>query len=118
MARNSRLKRDAMNLRRTAAPTRPALTYLHITRRSRKTAQPIGLPPRLRSRLRRRASGLFGLPLQARVADLLADAMLLIDEAIDMCETERGAPLEAARLATQIRSASDQVNLLMKTISD
>jgi hypothetical protein len=35
-----------------------------------------------------------------------------------MCETERTAPLGAARLAAQIRSVSDQVNLLMKTISD
>ena len=35
-----------------------------------------------------------------------------------MCEAERGAPLEAALLAAQIRRVSDQMNLLMKTISD
>jgi hypothetical protein len=69
-------------------------------------------------RLRGKASGLFGLPLQARVADLLADAMLAMAEAIALCETERSAPLEAARLAVQLRSASDHVNVLMKTISD
>jgi hypothetical protein len=44
--------------------------------------------------------------------------MLAMGEAIDICETERAAPLDAARLAAQIRSAFDQVNLLMKTISD
>jgi hypothetical protein len=107
-----------MNLRRTAGPTRQALAYLHITRHSRPTAQPIHLSPRLRSRLRGTASGFFGLPLRTRVADLLADAMLVMGEAMDTCETERAAPLEAARLATQIRSVSDQLNLLMKTISD
>jgi hypothetical protein len=39
-------------------------------------------------------------------------------EAMDICETERANPLEAARLAIQVRIASDRVNLLMKTISD
>jgi hypothetical protein len=107
-----------MNLRRTAGPTRQALAYLHTTRHSRPTAQRIYLPPRLRSRLRGTESGLFGLSLRARVADRLADAMLAMGEAIDICETERAAPLDAARLAAQIRSAFDQVNLLMKTISD
>jgi hypothetical protein len=56
--------------------------------------------------------------MRARVADLLADAMLVMDEAMNMCEDERAAPLEAARLAARIRSISDQLNLLMKTISD
>lgn len=108
-----------MNLRRTAGPTRQALAYLHTTRHSRPTGPLMRLSTRLSSQLRGRTSGLFGLPLlQARVADLLADAMLVMDEAIDMCEIERAAPLEAARLATQIRGASDHVNLLMKTISD
>src|SRR5258706_119133 len=106
-----------MILRRAAGPTRQALAYLHVTRHRRPTSQPIPLP-RLRSRLRGTASGLFGLPLRARIADRLADAMLAMGEAMDMCETERAAPLDAARLAAQIRSASDQVNLLMKTISD
>jgi len=108
-----------MNLRRTAGPTRQALAYLHTTRHSRPTAPLIRLSStRLRSQLRGRVSGSLGLPLQARVADLLADAMLVMDAAIDRCATERAAPLEAARLAAQIRSASDHVNLLMKTISD
>jgi hypothetical protein len=111
-----------MNLRRTSGPTRQArqaLAYLHATRHHiGPTAHSIRPSPRLRLRLRGKASGLFGLPLQARVADLLADAMLAMAEAIAMCETERSAPLEAARLATQLCSASDHVNLLMKTISD
>jgi hypothetical protein len=107
-----------MNLRRTAGPTRQALAYLQTTRRSRPTAPLVRLPTRLRSRLRRRASGSLGLPLQLRVTDLLADAMLVMDEAIDRCETERAAPLEAARLAAQIRIASDHVNVRMKSIAD
>jgi hypothetical protein len=107
-----------MNLRRAAGPTRQALAYLHVTRHSRPTIHPICLPPRLRSRLRGTDSGLFGLPLRARVADLLADAMLAMGEAMDMCETDRAAPLDAARLAAQIRGVFDHVNLLMKTISD
>jgi hypothetical protein len=32
--------------------------------------------------------------MQARVADLLADAMLVMDEAMAVCEIERSAPLE------------------------
>jgi hypothetical protein len=111
-----------MNLRRASGPTRQArqaLAYLHATRHhSGLTAHSIRPLFRLRFRLRGKASGLFGLPLQARVADLLADAMLAMGEAVLMCETERSVPLEAARLAAQIRSASDHVNLLMKTISD
>jgi hypothetical protein len=107
-----------MNLRRACGPTRHALAYFHSTRRTRPSDHSVRPSSRLRLRLRGIASGLFGLPLQARVADLLADAMLAMGEAMAMCETERFAPMEAARLATQLRSASDHVNLLMKTISD
>jgi hypothetical protein len=107
-----------MNLRRAAGPIPQALAYLYATRNSRTAAHPIRLSPRLRWRLRARAPGLFGLPMRARVADLLADAMLVMDEAMNMCEDERAAPLEAARLAARIHSISDQLNLLMKTISD
>jgi hypothetical protein len=107
-----------MNLRRAAGPTRQALAYLYAARNGRTAVHPIPLPPRLRWRLRGRAPGLFGLPMRERVADLLADAMLLIGEAMDMCESERAALLEAARLAARIRDISDQLNLLMKTISD
>ena len=107
-----------MNLRRASGPTRHALAYFHSTRHTRSTAHSVRPSPRNRFQRRVKASGLFGLPLQARVADLLADAMVTMSEAIAMCETERSAPLEAARLAAQISSASDQVNLLMTTISD
>jgi hypothetical protein len=47
-----------------------------------------------------------------------ADAILVMGEAMDTCETERAAPLDAARLAMQIRSVSDQLNFLLRTISD
>jgi hypothetical protein len=108
-----------MNLSRAPGPARQAMAYLHATRHhSRPTAPSIRPLPHVRFRLRGNASGLFGLPLQARVADLLADAMLAMGEAIAMCEAERYVPLEAACLPAQIRSASDHVNLLMKTISD
>jgi len=107
-----------VNLRRAPAPARQALAYLHATRHRGSLAHSIRALSRHRCRLRGKAFGLFGLPLHARVADLLADAMLAMDEAIAICETERSVPLEATRLSAQIRGASDHVNLLMKTISD
>lgn len=108
-----------MNLRRATGPARQALAYLHITRRSRPAAHWIRLSPLLRFVAATRPKAVaLGLPLRARVAGLLADAMLVMDEAMNTCETEQAAPLEAARLAAQIRGISDQVNLLMKTISD
>jgi hypothetical protein len=107
-----------MNLRRASGPTRQALAYLHAIRGTRPTAHQMRPSPRLRFQLRGKTFGLFGLPLRARVADLLGDAMLAMGEAMAMCETDRSAPMEAARLSTQLRGASDHVNLLMKTISD
>ncbi len=107
-----------MNLRRAGGPIHQAIAFLYATRNSRSTAHAIRPLERPRWRLRGRAQGLFGLPMRSRVADLLADAMLVMDEAMNTCETERAAPLEAARLAARIRAISDQVNLLMKTISD
>ena len=63
--------------------------------------------------------GVFdSLPLCVRVSDRLADAMFAIFEALEMCESERAAPRDAARLGAQIRVAYDHVNRLMKNISD
>lgn len=101
-----------MNVRRATATTRQALAYLHDTRRSRVTAPKQDLPPRLRLPF----GG--GLPLRERVADRLADAMFAIFEALEMCESERAAPRDAARLGPEIRVAYDQVNGVMKAIAD
>jgi hypothetical protein len=54
------------------------------------------------------------LPLRERLNNTLADAMFAIDEAVQMCELEG----EAALLAVQILAAYEQVNCIMKTISD
>ena len=60
----------------------------------------------------------FGnLPLQERLSDRLADAMIAIDEAVQMCELE-GGTYQASWLAVQILAAYDQVNCIMKAISD
>jgi hypothetical protein len=101
-----------MNVRRATATTRQALAYLHDSRRSRGTVPKQDLPPRLRLPF----GG--GLLLRERVADRLADAMCAIFEALEMCESERAASWDAARLGAQIRAAYDQVNGLMKNISD
>jgi len=77
------------------------------------------LLPRLRLQRSIPEPGRFAsLPLRERVADRLADAMLAIFEALEMCERERTAPRNAALLGAQIRVAYDQVNGLMKTIAD
>jgi hypothetical protein len=57
------------------------------------------------------------LPLPARVNDRLADAMIAIDEAMQMCELE-GDTYEASWLGPQVLAAYDQVNCIMKKISD
>jgi len=108
----------AIRLLRASGHARRALAHLHITRLSRP-ATGLPLSPLLRfvAATRHKAAAL-SLPLRPRVADLLAEAMLVMDEAMNTCESERAAPLEAARLVARIRSISDQVNLLMKTISD
>lgn len=108
-----------MNLRRATGHARQALAYLHGTLRNRPAAPLVRRSPLLRfvAATRHKAVAL-GLPLRPRVSDLLAEAMLVMDDAMNTCETERAAPLEAARLAARIRCISDQVNLLMKTISD
>jgi hypothetical protein len=108
-----------MNVRRATAQTRHALAYLHDTRRSRMAAPTQRLPLRRPLPGNRPELGRFGsLPLSERVADLLAEAMLAIFEALEMCESERTAPRDAALLGTQIRVTYDQVNGLMKTIAD
>jgi hypothetical protein len=108
-----------MHARRGTAPTRQAVAYLHDTRRGRASAPREDLPHRLPLRRCDEERGLFcGLPLPERVADLLADAMLAIFEALEVCETERADAWDAAPLETRIRATYDQLNGLMKTITD
>jgi hypothetical protein len=56
------------------------------------------------------------LPFRERLTDRLADAMIAIDEAMQMCELEGDATRDASLLAPQILAAYDQVNCIMKTI--
>ncbi|MEA2236273.1 MAG: hypothetical protein QOC81_997 [Thermoanaerobaculia bacterium] len=68
------------------------------------------------------AAGAFGefanLPLLERVNDRLADAMVAIDEAMQICEEEGGAAYDKSWLGPQILAAFEQVNCIMKKISD
>jgi hypothetical protein len=58
------------------------------------------------------------LPLRERVNDRLADAMIAIDEAMQICEMEGGSTYDASWLGPQVLAAYDQVNSIMKKISD
>ena len=58
------------------------------------------------------------LPLFERVNDRLANAMIAIDEAVQMCEMEGDPTHHASWLTVQILAAYDQVNCIMKAISD
>jgi hypothetical protein len=56
------------------------------------------------------------LPFRERLTDRLADAMIAIDEAMQLCEMEGDETRDASLLAPQILAAYDQVNCIMKTI--
>jgi hypothetical protein len=58
------------------------------------------------------------LPLLERLNDRLADAMIAIDEAVQMCELEGDSTYQAFSLGPQILAVYDQVNCIMKKISD
>ena len=58
------------------------------------------------------------LPLLERVNDRLADAMIAIDEALQMCDLEGDTTCQASWLGPQILAVYDQVNCIMKKISD
>jgi hypothetical protein len=63
-------------------------------------------------------AGFANLPLCERLNDRLADAMIAIDEAVQMCELEGDTTCQASWLGVQILAAYDQVNCIMKAISD
>ena len=58
------------------------------------------------------------LPLLERVNDRLADAMIAIDEAVQMCELEGDTTNRTSWLRPEVVAAYDQVNCIMKKISD
>lgn len=58
------------------------------------------------------------LPLLERLNDRLADAMIAIDEAVQMCELEGDTTYQASLFGPQILAVYDQVNCIMKKISD
>jgi hypothetical protein len=62
---------------------------------------------------------MFGnLPLRARLANQFTDAMFAIEEALSMCEIEREKSGDASWIEPQIKTTYDQVNALMKVVSD
>lgn len=58
------------------------------------------------------------LPLRTRLANRFTDAMLAMDEALSMCEVERGESRDASWIEPQIQATYDQVNALLKVVCD
>ena len=59
------------------------------------------------------------LPLSERVLDRLADIMFASDEILDMIRTQTRYPDESAKdIETQVRHVYNQVNELMKKLTD
>ena len=58
------------------------------------------------------------LPLRPRLANLFTDAMLAMEEALGMCELERDQSRDTTWIEPQIRITYEQVNSLMKAVSD
>ena len=59
------------------------------------------------------------LPLSERVLDRLADMMFAADEVLDMIATQKRYPDESSRdIERCVRGVYDQVNALMKTLTD
>jgi hypothetical protein len=58
------------------------------------------------------------LPLRPRLENLFTDAMLAMEEALGMCELERDKSRDTTWIEPQIRIIYEQVNSLMKALSD
>jgi len=58
------------------------------------------------------------LPLQERVVDKLADIMFASDMILDMLRTERKSAGHLSRVEPSVRRIYDQVNELMKQLTD
>jgi hypothetical protein len=57
-------------------------------------------------------------PFRVRLADRLADAMWAIEEALAMCELEDQTCRDTWWIEPDLRSTYEQVNCIMKTISN
>jgi Leu/Phe-tRNA-protein transferase len=58
------------------------------------------------------------LSLRSRLANRFTDAMFAMEEALSMCESEREESRDASWIEPQIQTTYDQVNALMKAVSD
>lgn len=58
------------------------------------------------------------LPLSERVLDRLADIMFASDEVLDMIRTSRFADESTGEIERSVRSVYNQVNELMKKLTD
>ena len=58
------------------------------------------------------------LPLSERVLDRLADIMFASDEVLDMIRTSRYQDESTGEIERSVRSVYNQVNELMKTLTD
>jgi hypothetical protein len=100
-------------------PYRRLLARVAATRRARRIASPEGALRQGSASFDADALSFFAnLPLRARLANRLTDAMFAVEEALTMCEVERDESRDASWIEPQIRSTYDQVNALMKAVSD
>lgn len=58
------------------------------------------------------------LPMSERVLDKLADILFATDEILDMLQMEEHLPSSTTSVEESVRSVYDQVNELMKQLSD
>jgi hypothetical protein len=103
----------------SAVAFRRTLALLAAARKKRMAARLNRFPSDRLTPLSVDVLAAFGnLPFRERLNDRLADAMIAIDEAIQMCELEGDTTWLAPCLSVEIVAAYDQVNYIMKAISD
>jgi hypothetical protein len=95
---------------------RLALKRLAVRRKRAATAAVVPNPPQT---LHPEDLATFGnASLRAQLADRLGDAMWAIEEAIAICEIENDASRDTSWIEPDLRDTFDQVNGLMKTITN
>jgi len=102
----------------SAATRQRTLAVFAATRKRRMAARLAAGCPSNRLLSLNALAAFANLPLRARLNDRLAAAMIAMDEAIQMCELEGDTAWLASSLSVEIVAAYDQVNCIMKTISD
>jgi len=98
---------------------RRLLARVVAARRVRRAATaPADLSPERQASIDPDALSFFAnLPLP-RLANLFTDAMLAVEEALSMCEQERDQSRDTTWIEPRIRTIYEQVNSLMKAVSD